>query len=137
MSRPGFDEWGLALAVTVSTRADCRRARHGAVILDSRRRVVSCGYNGYPSGVPGCISGGCPRGAVPESQLPHRSPYHEGIGRCDAVHAEANALIHADWSQVQGGTIYITGTPCHGCFVLIKGSGLARALWPEGEWTKP
>ncbi len=106
------------------------------MILDIHHRVAAAGYNGYPSGELGCLSGGCPRGSVSQEDLPSRSPYHEGIGRCDAVHAEANCLLQSDWSRIQAGTIYITGQPCHGCLVLIKGSGLARALWPEGEWTR-
>lgn len=134
--RPSWDEWGLNLAKAVATRADCRRAQHGAVILSVEHRVVATGYNGYPSGQRGCLSGGCPRGSVPPSELPHLSPYHEGIGRCDAVHAEANALLHANWADVQGGTMYITGAPCHGCLVLVKGSGLNRLVWPSNQWVK-
>lgn len=131
--RPDWDEYGLALAKTVSLRADCRRAQHGAVILGTDHRVVGTGYNGYPAGVPGCLEGACPRGLVLPSQLPHRAPYDAGVGRCDAVHAEANALLHADRREVRGGTMYHTGAPCHGCRVLMAGSGLARALWPDGE----
>lgn len=134
--RPSWDEWGLNLAKAVATRADCRRAKHGAVILSVEHRVVATGYNGYPSGQWGCLSGGCPRGSVPPAELPHLSPYHEGIGRCDAVHAEANALLHANWADVQGGTMYITGEPCHGCLVLVKGSGLNHLVWPSGQWVK-
>lgn len=134
-TRPSWDDYYLAGAKWAATRADCRRAQHGALIVDSQHRVVSQGYNGYPSGVRGCLAGGCPRGAVPPSQLPHRAPYNEGVGRCDAVHAEANALMRADWHAMQGATMYITGQPCHGCLVLIKGSGLARAIWPGGRWS--
>lgn len=134
LERPSWDEWGLSLAKAVATRADCRRAKHGAVILSFENRVVGCGYNGYPSGQKGCLAGGCPRGALSPEELPHLAPYHEGIGRCDAIHAEANALLHADWANVQKGTMYITGQPCHGCLVLIKGSGLTGALWPGGYW---
>lgn len=132
--RPSWDEWGLNLAKAVATRADCSRAKHGAVILSFENRVVGTGYNGYPKGQRGCLAGGCPRGALTAEQLPHLAPYHEGIGRCDAIHAEANALLHADWREVQRGTMYITGQPCHGCLVLIKGSGLTGALWPGGYW---
>jgi dCMP deaminase len=132
--RPSWDEWGLNLAKAVATRADCSRAKHGAVILSVEHRVVATGYNGYPKGQRGCLAGGCPRGSLSAEQLPHLAPYHEGIGRCDAIHAEANALLHADWLSVQGGTMYITGQPCHGCLVLIKGSGLRWAIWPTGNW---
>jgi dCMP deaminase len=135
-TRPSWDEWGLALAKTVSTRGDCRRAQHGAVILDTKRRIVSGGYNGYPSGKPGCLSGACPRGSLPQSELPSLSPYHEGPGLCEAVHAEKNALLHGDARAYEDGTIYITGQPCFYCLTDIKGSGLARAVWPEGEWVR-
>ncbi len=134
--RPTWTVYGLALAKTVALRADCSRAQHGAVILDLNHRIAGAGYNGYPSGVPGCLSGGCPRGSVPYEELPPRSPYHEGIGRCDAVHAEANCIMDAPPWRREGGTIFVTGQPCHGCLVLIKGSGLVRAVWPEGQWMK-
>lgn len=137
MSRPSWDEWGLALAQTVALRADCTRARHGAVIISRDHRLVSAGYNGYPSGEVGCLSGGCPRGALSPAQLPHLSPYHEGVGRCDAIHAEANALLHGNWADYQRGIIYVTGQPCHGCMVLISGSGLAEAHWPGDKWVSP
>lgn len=39
--------------------------------------------------------------------------------------------MHASWDRIQGGTIYITGQPCHGCEVLIKGSGLTGMVWPQ------
>ncbi len=136
LQRPSWDEWGLNLARAVATRADCCRAQHGAVILSLDHRVVGAGYNGYPSGQPGCLSGACPRGALSANELPHLAPYHEGVGRCDAIHAEANALLHSSYAYVQGGTIYITGKPCHGCTVLISGSGLAKAVWPTGSWEK-
>lgn len=134
--RPSWDDYGLALAKTVSLRADCRRAQHGAVILDLEHRVAGAGYNGYPAGVPGCLSGGCPRGSVPPSQLPHRAPYNDGIGRCDAIHAESNCIMDAPPWRRAGATIYVTGQPCHGCEVLIAGSGLSKAIWPGGTWER-
>ena len=61
-SRPSFDEYYLAGAEWASTRADCTRAQVGALLV-SRDHVVTPGYNGLISGIPGCATAGnCPRG---------------------------------------------------------------------------
>jgi dCMP deaminase len=50
---------------------------------------------------------------------------------CPSLHAEANALIAADRSTWQGGTIYVTGSCCMTCSKLIANSGLTRLVWQE------
>ena len=59
--RPSWDEYFLAIARVVASRADCRRRQYGCVIT-VERRIVSTGYNGAPAGEPGCLSGGLPAG---------------------------------------------------------------------------
>jgi deoxycytidylate deaminase len=43
---------------------------------------------------------------------------------CYALHAEANALVAADRSTWQGGTIFVTSHVCYACAKLIANSGL-------------
>jgi dCMP deaminase len=131
-SRPSWHEWGLILAGAVATRADCRRRQVGAVILDTQHRVVATGYNGAPPAWKGCLEGGCPRGLLSRAEVPPYSDY----GNCVSNHAEANCLLHADRSRVEGGTIYVTARPCFGCAKLIANSGLNGVVWP-GEHTSP
>lgn len=142
-SRPHWDEYFLAGAAWVATRADCRRRQHGAVIVKDNR-IVSTGYNGAASGKGSCLKGECPRGLLSYEELQTMSSYDVGPGRCLAIHAEQNALLYSDRSKIEGGTIYVTGEPCHTCRRLIGGSGLARIVWsvtgdPDGaifheEW---
>lgn len=132
-SRPDLIEYGLMLAQAVSLRADCTRRQVGAVIVDEHRRIIGTGYNGAPSGQPGCLSASaCPRGQKSYSDIPAGAPY-VGAGvasKCIALHAEENALLHSDATARRGATIYITDEPCDGCSRLLNGSGLAKAVWP-------
>lgn len=130
--RPSWDEWGLALAHTVGTRADCTRRQVGCALLDADRRVIATGYNGAPAGAPGCLSGACPRGQLTYDQVREHADYDTGPGRCVAVHAEMNALLWARQS-VAGATVYITHPPCPGCSKHLAAARVARVVWPDGE----
>ena len=92
------------------------------------KRIVATGYNGAPSGRPGCLSDNmCPRAF---SDAPPLSSYDTGPGACIAVHAEANALLYADRSLSEGAVLYCTCTPCTGCMRLIAGGGIKRLVIP-------
>lgn len=133
-ARPSWDTWALGLAEAVATRADCTRRHVGAVILDAEHRVVSTGYNGYPSGMPGCATAGaCPRGQRSHAEIAPDSPYVGGdAGRCDALHAEENAVLWAR-RDLRGCTVYVTHEPCPNCARFLAGTGIARVVWPGGE----
>lgn len=127
MSRPSWDDWALGIARAVATRGDCTRRQVGVVILDSANRIVSCGYNGAPSGDAGCLtSGACPRGRLTYDQYPGITASYDN---CIAVHGEANALLHGDWRDFQGATLYCTAQPCPPCWKLIAGAGIKRVVW--------
>jgi len=127
--RPSWDEYYLTIAVAVSARGDCVRAKHGAVVVKDHK-IVSTGYNGTPSGDPrSCgATGQCPRALDPTSQ--------HAVGNydlCWATHAESNALLRASWDDLRGATLYITGKPCPGCSKLIVSSGITRVVFPEAK----
>jgi dCMP deaminase len=129
MTRPSWDEYFLDIAVAVAARADCRRRRVGCVLVDTDHRMIGAGYNGAPSGQPGCLDGHCPRGQLGYAQLDEFSNYDTGPGECIALHAEANALLYARTS-CKGATAYITDPPCPTCTKLLRGAGVARVMYP-------
>jgi dCMP deaminase len=136
--RPDWSDWALGLAVAAARRGDCTRRQVGAVILDAQHRVAGVGYNGAPSGQPGCLTAGaCPRGRMSKTEVVPGSAYDTGAGACIAVHAEQNAILDAPPWRREGGTIYISCEPCDGCWRLIWGAGLARAVWPDGSKLRP
>lgn len=124
--RPSWDEWGLLLAREVSLRADCSRRQVGAVIMNRDHGIVATGYNGAPSGEPGCLtSGACPRG---RSSVAPGSSYDTGVGSCIALHAEQNAVIRASWADMVGATMYVTDWPCDGCTRMLAGTPIDRVV---------
>ncbi|AOQ27963.1 dCMP deaminase [Mycobacterium phage Mundrea] len=124
--RPSWDEYFLVIAEAVATRSDCERSKVGAVVVKDRR-VRATGYNGAPTGKPGC--GTCPRRLA--EAVPGVSDYDSGPTRCVSVHAEANALLYCDREDLIGATLYITRPPCPGCQKLIDAAGVERVVTPE------
>ncbi len=127
-TRPDFDQYFLDIAAAVAARSDCRRAQVGAVIVDTRRRIVSTGYVGTAAKQPGCLQGACPRGQLSYDRCAMGTVYDN----CISFHAEVNALLYSDRSRHEGGIIYITRQPCDWCYKLLRASGLVIAQWPGG-----
>ena len=123
MSRPSKDEYYLGIAEAVAKRSTCLRRQYGAVIVKNDV-IVSTGYNGSPrNAVNCCDSGECWRTA---NGIPHGERYE----MCQAVHAEANAIINANRADMSGATLYLVGIedgkrierpePCLLCQKLIR-----------------
>jgi deoxycytidylate deaminase len=119
--RPDWDSYFLGIARAVSARSDCERDNVGAVVVKDRR-IRATGYNGAPAGHPGCLS--CPRrtsGCEPGSSYDN----------CHAIHAEANALLYCDRTDLLDAELYVTRKPCIACSKLIAGAGITRIITPE------
>ncbi|WP_043254013.1 cell division protein DedD [Streptomyces sp. Tu6071] len=128
VTRPSVDTWALGIARAVATRGDCRRSQVGAVLLDRRERLCMSGYNGTTPKARGCLDGMCPRGRSTYDELPPGGDYSS----CIAIHAEENLLIHARREDLEGGTVYITRSPCYRCKVRLEAAGVWRIVWPLG-----
>jgi len=132
--RPDRLTWLLGIAQAVGSIADCTRRQVGAVIFDPvNYYVLSTGYNGRAAGLPGCLSeGACPRGALSYAELPASAPYlTAAAGRCDAIHAEDNALRRARERglDVRGAWLAVTAPPCDSCTALLRHYGIAGAVF--------
>ncbi len=123
--KPSWADYFLGIAEAASKRSSCERAKVGAAVVKNGR-VRALGYNDAPAGTPGCET--CPRRL---SDVPPGSNYDEGAGRCNAIHAEANALIHCDREDLVGATIYVTREPCYACDKLIQAAGVHGVVWPQ------
>jgi len=121
MKRPSEDLYFIAIASVVAVRATCARREVGCVIVDELGHISATGYNGVASGLPHCIDKPC-SGAKCKSGT--------GLDKCEAIHAEANALLQCrDVYAIK--TIYCTAKPCTHCIKLIMGTSCKRVVYLE------
>lgn len=99
----------------------CLKKQYAAILVDEYGHVVGMGYNGGPAGMPHCKDGYCPR-------LKDNSPNGSLYDNCIAIHAEANALLHSDYSS-RPKKIYVNGPPCFSCAKLIANSTIEKVFY--------
>ncbi|QDU32387.1 tRNA-specific adenosine deaminase [Poriferisphaera corsica] len=109
--RPDWDTYFLTLAKEVAKRSPDPSTKHGCVIVDTDKRVVSTGYNGPVSGLPNEL--------VPLTR-PEKYDWF--------IHAEDNAVAFAR-CNLSGATAYVTGQPCAPCFRRLLQVGITRIVF--------
>lgn len=122
--RPTWEDTWLECAHVMARRSRCSRAQVGAVIVSKDQTVVSQSYNGPPRDFP--TSDGDCRDWCPRAQTDAPSPTYDD---CPSVHAEANAIARADFSKMEGSTLYVSTSCCKGCAKLLANSGVARVVF--------
>lgn len=115
--RASWDEYFMRIAAEVATRSTCDRKHVGAVIVRDKC-ILATGYNGSIRGMPHCDEDG------------HLMEDNHCVR---TIHAEANAVIQAarNGVRIEGGTVYVTASPCFGCFKMIANAGLVRVVFGE------
>lgn len=121
------DTW-MNVADGLSNRSLCDRRQIGAVVVSDDNAYSCVGYNGPPKGynIPearynhqrASCTAWCPRARSDEPKASYDN--------CVTIHAEANALIKADHSRIQRGTLYVSSAPCWDCGKMIANSGVHR-----------
>lgn len=115
--RVSWDEYFMAIAREVASRSTCDRKHVGAVIVRDKM-ILATGYNGSIRGLAHCDDEG----------------HLMQDGHCvRTAHAEANAIVQAARNGVRldGGQIYVTASPCFGCFKLIANAGIVKIVFGE------
>lgn len=109
-----WDNRFLGLADYISKWSKDKSRGVGAVIVNDDKRVVSFGYNGFPSGV--------------DDEIEAR---HERPAKYDwTVHAEENAITNAARIGVatKDTTMYLNLFPCARCAGNIINSGIKKVV---------
>lgn len=118
-----WDDYFMAIAFLSSMRSKDPSTQVGACIVNTENRIVGIGYNGFPKG---CSDDILPWDRVAENELDTKYPY--------VCHAEVNAILNKNSTDVKGCTIYVALFPCNECAKLIIQSGITEVVYLSDKY---
>jgi dCMP deaminase len=117
--RISVDEWFMQMAEVTARRGTCIRRQVGCVLVNSRKQVLSTGYNGTARGTLHCIDSPCQG---------HKFSEGQGLDVCEAIHAESNAILQChNVEEIE--TCYSTTEPCVHCTKLLLNTGCRAVVF--------
>lgn len=130
MIRLNRDAYFINLVKGVALRGSCIRRKTGCILTDKHHHIMATGYNGRPRGFIECLKEPCAGAYEPSGQ---------GLHQCEAIHAEANALLQCrDTESIL--TAYCTTAPCIHCVKLLLNTSCERIVfiddYPHSEVSK-
>ncbi|MBR1592593.1 MAG: dCMP deaminase family protein [Ruminococcus sp.] len=118
-----WDEYFMGVALLSAQRSKDSNTQVGACIVNDEHKIVSVGYNGMPIG---CDDDEMPWERSAESTLDTKYPY--------VCHAELNAILNRNSSNLNGCTLYVTLYPCNECAKAIIQSGIKRIVYLSNKY---
>ncbi len=109
-----WDEYFMGIADEVAKRSKDPSSKNGCVIVDSRHRPVSFGYNGTIQGAD--------ESKMTLSERPMKYYF--------AIHSEMNALIFAG-RDLSGCTLYNKMATCENCLKYCLQAGISRFVYKQ------
>ena len=106
------------MAFLTAQRSKDPNTQVGACIVDSSKRIVGLGYNGFPRG--------CSDDRLPWARSNAHPLWNKYLYVC---HAEVNAILNRGSANVQGSTIYVALFPCHKCAQMIIQIGIREVVY--------
>lgn len=119
--RPDLLTTQLAAATIWSLRSTCSRRRVGCILVNDKAHVLATGYNGVPTGHTHCVETPCPGSNLPSGT---------GLDKCQAIHAEMNALLQCR-NAYEIETCICTTAPCTICIGLLLNTSCKTIYFGE------
>lgn len=117
-----WDEYFMGVALLSSMRSKDPNTQVGACIVNSDRRIVGVGYNGFPTG--------CSDDELPWDRdgnwLETKYPY--------VCHAELNAILNSIGGTLKDCTLYVALFPCNECAKAIIQAGIRRVVYLSDKY---
>lgn len=110
----------LQMLQDVAARSTCGRRAVGAILTTVDGKILSTGYNGPPQHRRHCTEVPC------AGRLDKKGD----TSRCEAVHAEINALLQC-WRLDLAHTLYVSCTPCFTCAKAICNTQIKQIITIE------
>lgn len=133
----------LNIAKLAAAQSYAVRLKVGGVVVDSKDNIVAYGYNGTVKGMSNeceekayadssILNPATPRAEYPYSEVDgNHTYYYKLVTKDSTLHAEQNIITHAARRgiSIDGGTMFLTHSPCHKCTALMIQSGIKQVFF--------
>jgi dCMP deaminase len=112
-----WDDYFMGVAFLSAMRSKDPSTQVGACIVSPEKKILGIGYNGFPWG---CSDEELPwerKGSFLETKYAY------------VCHAELNAILNKNQSDIKGATLYVALFPCNECAKLIIQSGIKEVVY--------
>lgn len=122
-----WDDYFMGVALLSAHRSKDPSTQVGACIVNSNKRIIGIGYNGFPTN--------CSDEELPWDRegdfLDTKYPY--------VCHAEMNAITNSsNKADLDGASIYVSLFPCNECAKLIVQVGIKEVVYLSDKYkTEP
>ena len=116
-----WDTYFMLIAKISSMRSKDPNTQVGACIVNNDKKIVSCGYNGAPTGFSDEIMPWNREGNFIDTKYPY------------VCHAELNAILNSN-ADLRGCTIYVDLFPCNECAKAIIQCGIKKVVYLSDKY---
>ena len=116
-----WDEYFMGIALLSAQRSKDPNTQVGACIVDSNKKIVGVGYNGFPIGCDDDLLPWEKEGDFLETKYPY------------VCHAELNAILNSN-KNLTNCKIYVGLFPCHECAKAIIQSGIKEVIYLSDKY---
>ena len=135
-----FDIAYMKMAIAMSELSYAIRKKVGSIIVSKNDQVISQGFNGTPIGFPNvceyyvdCEGNPVYLDNYKPIEISQFYKIEQLKTKDEVLHAEANAITKCAKyiSSTEGGTLYVTLSPCINCAKLIIQAEIKRVVYLE------
>lgn len=117
-----WDEYFMGVAQLAKMRSKDPSTQVGACIVSQDNKILSMGYNGFPSG---CSDDEFPWGRDGEA-LNTKYPF--------VTHSELNAILNYRGGSLEGTKLYVSLFPCNECAKAIIQAGIQTVVYGSDKY---
>lgn len=118
-----WDEYFMGVAKLSAMRSKDPNTQVGACIVSPQHKILSMGYNGFPTG--------CSDDEFPWNQK-SADPYDNKYFY--TTHSELNAILNYRGGSLEGSKMYVTLFPCNECAKAIIQSGIKTVIYADDKY---
>ena len=118
-----WDEYCMGIAELSAQRSKDPNTQVGCCIVSDENKILSMGYNGFPTG---CSDDDFPWVREGETPLDNKYLY--------STHSELNAILNYPGASLKNARMYVTLFPCNECAKAIIQCGIRELVYLSDKY---